>query len=292
MAADNLPPEVIRLLSLQPKVSWWVGRESAVARGEAALAPFEDVVCLFAPQGGPMVKALDTDTFMRLVTRSADGAYQLRVEGRAVVGLPLGRHVRRPELTPWAPENASPGHTVVVSLTPEFVELTRGDAESRERFVGPTPAGRDRPERLRSWLRAGLSGLAIPFAVIDTLGIWLWLGLQGPDYPARPVALVLALAGGLLPLIGARLVVQTLGFRRWQAGEVEATEAPVLVDGLLSHDEVWFTGLVLGGVGLLLLLVIGLVWGGALLGVAFGLSGVWVVAPVWVLHLSVSQPKR
>lgn len=292
MPADNLPQEVIRVLSFHGPVSWWVGRESAIARGEATVAPFEDVICLFVSEGSPCPRALERDTFLRLVARAPDGAYQLRVEGRAVAGLPLGRHPRRPELTPWAPEHANPSRTLVVTMVPEFVELSRGDSETRERFVGPTPAGRERPDPLASWLRAAFSGLAAPFAAVEVVGVWLWLGLKGPDYPARPLALILALAAGLLPLVGARLVAQAMAFRRWQVGQAEASEAPLLVDGLIAPSAAWTTGAVLAAVGVVLLMVVGVAWGADLMGLAFGLSGAWVLAPVWVLHLSVSQPKR
>lgn len=292
MAADNLPGEVIRVLSFHGPVSWWVGRDGAIARGEAAVAPFEDVVCLFVSARSPCVAALDRDTFLRLVARAPGGEYQLRVDGRAVAGLPLGRHPRRHELSAWAPEDASLASTIVVTMVPEFIELSRGEADARERFVGPTPAGRARGEPLALWLRAGSGGLAAGFAAVHAVGVWVWLGLAGPDFPARPLALVLSLAAGQLPLFGARLVTQAMAFRRWQRGEVEASEAPVLVDGLIAAGAAQATGLALSGVGLVLLVVVGAIWGARLMGLTFALSGVWVLVPVWLLHLTVSQPKR
>ena len=73
---------------------------------------------------------------------------------------------------------------------------------------------------------------------------------------------------------------------------MEASEAPILVDGLIAPGADQLTGLWLCGVGLVLLLVVGAVWGGRLMGLTFALSGVWVLVPSWLLHLSVSQPKR
>ena len=61
------------------------------ARGEGIVAPFEDVICLFVQENSPCLEGLDRDTFLRLVARAPGGEYQLRVEGRAVAGLPLGR---------------------------------------------------------------------------------------------------------------------------------------------------------------------------------------------------------
>ena len=265
---------------------------AAIARGEGIVAPFEDVICLFVQENSPCLEGLDRDTFLRLVARAPGGEYQLRVEGRAVAGLPLGRHARRHELSAWAPENANLIRTIVVTCVPEFIELSRGDADARERFFGPTPAGRARPEPLGSWLRAGSGGLAAAFAGVNIVGVWVWLGLQGPEYPARPLALILSLIAGLLPLYGARLITQAMAFRRWRRGEVEASEAPILVDGLIAPGAAQLTGLWLCGVGLVLLLVVGAVWGARLMGLTFALSGVWVLVPSWLLHLSVSQPKR
>ena len=84
MPADNLPRDVIRILSLHGPVSWWVGEGAALARGAAPVAPFEDVVFVFLPAGSPGEKALLASTRMVLQARQAMLERQVRPERRAL----------------------------------------------------------------------------------------------------------------------------------------------------------------------------------------------------------------
>lgn len=292
MPADNLPRDVIRVLSTHGPVSWWVGGESALARGAASCAPFEDAVFLFLPIGGEGERALLESTRMVVAARQTEGAYNLKMEGRAHAGLPLGRHPRRAEIGPWAPEGVNPGRLLVVPFVPEHIELTRQDGEVQQRHVGDTPAGKERHAAEGLWLRAAFGGMAAPFALMVIAGVWAFLALRGPDYPFRPLALVMGILAGLLPLAGARLGILAHAYRGWRAGRVRDGEAQLLEDGLLAPsnlDAVAIRLLLLGGA--LLLMVAGL-WEAALAGLALGLSGVWLLVPVWLVHLSSAEPKR
>ncbi len=292
MPADNLPRDVIRILSFHGPVSWWVGGESALARGEAATAPFEDIAYLFMPAGGAGERALLQSTRMIVGARSAEGTYNLKMEGRAHAGVLLARHPRRAEIAPWAPEGSNANRTVVVPFTAEHIELVRTDGEVASRYVGPTPAGKERPQAQSIWLRAALGGLVSPFALFVPIGVWTFLALRGPEYPFRPLALILAILGGLLPLAGARLVMLSRAFLGWRDGKVRAGEAQLFEDALLAPQVAESAGVRMLLLGFALLLMVMGIWEAALGGLALGLSGVWVLAPAWAVHLSMAEPKR
>lgn len=292
MPADNLPPDIIRILSFHGPVSWWAGGESALARGEAACAPFEDAIYLFLPVGSPSERALLHTNVMRLAARAPDGAYNLRMEGRATAGLPLARHPRRGELAPWAPDNVPQARLVVARFLPESIELNRAEGDNQTRHAGPTPAGKERPATGSVWARAALGGLAAPFGGLVVVGLWVFLALRGPEYPLRPVALMVSVVAGLLPLAGARLLMLASSFRRWRDGRAPDAETMLFEDALLAPEQVWSVGLRLALGGLVLLVLVAALWEPGLAGLAFALSGVWVLAPAWALHLSVAQPKR
>lgn len=291
MAADVLPPEVIRILSFHGPVTFWVGNEAAEARASLAVAPFEDAAFLFHSPRSPIDAALLDSTAARLEARAADGSYLLRMEGRASAGLPLSRHPRRGELEPWAPEGSKAAALVVATFIPDHIELVRTDKGEPSRAAGPTPAGKARPAARRVWARAMLGGAALPLALLDLVGIWIYLTLQGAEFPLRPLALLLAAAGGIGALAGARLILISLAFQRWRRGLLPPDEVPVLLEALLAPLQARAAGAWLLLLSAVLLLAVGLVWGPALAGLALGLSGVWALAPAWAAHLSMSQSR-
>lgn len=292
MPADNLPRDVIRILSLHGPVSWWVGGDAALARGSAPVAPFEDVVFLFLPTGSPGEQALLTSTRMVLQARHPSGDYNLRMMGRAHAGLPLARHPRRAEIGPWAPEGHNPQRLLVVPFIAESVELVRQDGEISQRHEGRTPAGDARPSAGSVWVRTALGGLAAPFALLVLVGVWLRLALAGPELPFRPLAMLFCALGGLLPLAAARLLVLSRTFLGVREGRVRAGESEAFEDALLAPGQVTGVALRLGALGLASLLLVAGVWGAGFAALTFGLSGVWVLAPVWAVHLSAVDPRR
>ena len=291
MAADVLPPEVIRILSFHGPVIFWVGKDAAAARAVLAVAPFEDAAYLFHSEHSPIDGALLDACEARLEARAGDGSYVLRMDGRAMAGLPLSRHPRRGELTPWTPEGSKVASFVVATFIPDHIELVRTEGKESVRAAGPTPAGKAKPAIRRVWLRAALGGSALPLAILDLVGVWLYLTLQGADFPLRPVALIAAAGGGICALAGARLILLSVAYLRWREGKVPIAEAPVLSEALLAPLQARTAGIRLVGLGVVLLLAVGVLWGPALAGLALGLSGVWVLAPAWAAHLSISQPR-
>lgn len=292
MPADNLPRDVIRILSLHGPVSFWVGPDAALARGSAPVAPFEDVVFLFLPLGSPGEAALLSSTRMVVQARHPQGDYNLRMVGRAHAGLPLARHPRRAEIGPWAPEGHNPQRLLAVPFVAESVELVRQDGELAQRHEGRTPAGDARPAAGSVWLRAALGGLATPFALLTLGGLWLRLALAGPDLPFRPLAMLFAALGGLLPLAAARLLVQARAFLGVRTGTVRAGESEAFEEGLLAPRQAQGLALRLGALGLACLLLVAGIWGAGLAGLAILLSGVWLLTPVWLAHHSVADPRR
>lgn len=292
MARDLLPQEVIRILSFHGPVSFWVGDEVALARGEVALAPFEDCLYLFLPLGGRLEEALLETCTAKVTARAPDGSYSLTISGRAHAGLLLSRHPRRPEVQPWAPEGQRTDRLVAASFIPEEVELVRVDGELRQRHAGLTDAGKERKSARNTWIRASFSGLSLALSVLLLVGLWAWLALQGPEYPLRVLALILAALGGLLLLGGVRLHLLAAAFHRWRAGAGPAAEASLLIDALLAPRQAARAGSRALGLGAALLLAVAGLWEAKLAGLALLLSGVWLLAPAGALHLRLADPER
>ena len=283
---DNLPADILRILSYHGPVAYTVGAGDVMARGTAATAPFEDTIYLLIPVGSPAEGALLRRSDMRLTARDRDGKYDLRMSGRASAGQPLSRTPRRLEIGPWAPEGADPRRLLAIPFVAENVELHRGDDDVRQRHFGLTPAGKARPGAGAVWGAAALAGQPAWFAVLLTAGLWGWLALQGPEWPLRPVALAVGVGAGLALLMGARLAARTAAFGRWRQGRGPAEEAGPLPDGLLAPGQTRAAAGWLAGIGLALLVVAAAGWGAVLAGLSVGLSGVWLLAPAWAVHLS------
>lgn len=292
MAVQQVPGDVIRILSVHGPVTFWIGDEHALHRGECSLAPFEDALYLFHRPGGEAEAAWAQTCQTTVVARAADGRYSVTLKGRANAGIPLTRHPRRGEIAPWAPEGVSQGSLLVATFVPEEIELNRADTAGAGRFAGPTPAGKQRPGALAIWRRVGLGGVALWFAIAVVAGVWFWLTLQGPEFPGRALALVVAAPAGVLPLAGARLVAQARAFDRWRAGLGPAEEAPELVESLVAPATARRAGWIALAAGLALLGSVGVIWAPALAALAVALSGVWLLGPAWALHLSMGPAAK
>ncbi len=288
MARDNLPPDVIRVLSFHGPVEVFVGEDTG--RGRAATAPFEDVVHLFVRRGSPLEAALLQSVEVDVQARAPDGAYALRMTGRAHAGQPLGRHPQRSALEPWLPEGASPATLLVAPFVAERVEFTRVEGAGEGRYHGPTPAGRERPGRWMTLARATFGGLAAPAAASAVLVPWGWLILQGEDYPNRPGALALAAVGGLGILGATRLLTLSLAFRQWRAGRARTSDAPVLTEALLAPVPATRLGLGLLLLGVAAIGTLSAAWEPAAAWVALLGNGAWLLGPAWVLHLLAARP--
>jgi hypothetical protein len=289
MARDLVPAEVIRLLSFHGPAEVSVGRGELRAAGRVAIAPFEDVIYLLLPSGSPLDQALDRSTHVELKARAADGRYFIRLVGRGVAGRLMASHPSRGALEPWMPESFTLHRTRAAQLFPEEIELVREEGQEKARYAGRTQAGIERPQALQIWLRAAYSGMSTLFALSSFVVPWVWLALQGPEYPARPVAAVICVGSALSGLAAVRLGSLAAAWARWREGKAADADVPGLVEGHLAPWDATRAALLTGGLALVgwIVLLGAWDWRAALL--SFGSSGAWVVGPALLVHLGQSE---
>jgi len=285
VAPANLPDRIIRLLSFHGPVEVWTGRGDKARTAKVHLAPFDDELVLLVPMSSPLVPGLLQTCRAVVTARAEDQHYTLRLEGRAVAGRPVSVHPNRNAISPWLPEGERPHRLLAVPFVAETVELVEDDGQVRNRFAGPTPAGKAVPGPLRRWLSAALGGGGRLPAVAGLVGTFLWFGYLGSDYPWRPVALLLAWTATLGLVGGIRLLGQAVAFGHWREGHGELDRIPSLRDGEVAPDEARLAGFVALGLGMLALgCVAAFPRGMATLGVILGCSGAPLLAVVWLLH--------
>jgi len=289
VAAPNLPPDVVRVLSFHGAVDVFVGE--GVARGRAHTAPFEDVLYLLVPIGAPLEGGMLASVAVEVHARHADGDYALRMTGRAQPGRGVGHHPERATIQPWIPESGHPGRLLAVPFIPEHIEFVRNEGDGKARYHGETPAGRHRPRRGLTLMRAAFGGITGAAAVLAVVIPWTWITIQGPDYPSRPSALALQIVGGLALLAATRLAVVALGFRQWRAGRARASDAPVLTDALLSFRET----LQYAGASIVIAIAalgtLSAAWEPQAMLVGLLPGCAWLLGPAWALHLLVGKPE-
>lgn len=286
---NNLPPDVVKVLSFHGRVELVVDPDGAMVSDRVGVAPFEDLLFLLVPARSPTIPALLRRTTAAVQARHDKGDYSLRLAGIARAGQGLARHPRRQALEPWLPENVRPGGMVVVTFAAHRCEFSRTEAGDSVRYHGPTTLGRDPRRDGQRWLRATLGGIALAPTVLGLLAPFLWLVWQGVDYPWRWAAMALTIVAVLGLVGGARLLLLTLAFHRWRAGSVDESEAPVLTEALLAPDQTRLAGVGLLGGALVSLALLGSVWADDLVWIA-GLANLTVVwAPAWLVHLLVGK---
>jgi hypothetical protein len=285
----NLPPDVVRVLSFHGPVDVFVGE--GVARGRAHPAPFDDVCYLMVPVGAPLEAGMLASVQVEVHARHKDGDYALRMTGRAHPGRTVGHHKDRSAIEPWMPEGGHAGRLLAAPFVPEHIELVRNEGEGKARYHGETPAGRDRPRRVFTLARAAFGGISLAAAVLAVVVPWVWITIQGPEYPSRAAALALQIAGGLSLLASTRLAVLALGFRQWRAGRARARDAPILDESLLSFREtLQYAGAVLV-IAIAALGTLSAAWepDAMLVGLLPGCA--WLLGPAWALHLLLGKPE-
>lgn len=244
MPRGNLPDDIVRLLSFHGPVEVWTGTGDKASTDKVHLAPFDDELILFVPPHSSLVEGL-LQTCRTMVTAKADDkTYTLRLEGHAVAGRPVTAHPNRGSITPWLPEGMAPSRVLAVPFVAESVELIRDEGQVRNRYAGPTPAGRQSPGAARRLLGAALGGGGRWVAISSLVGTFLWYGYLGSDYPWRPVAVLLAWMASLGLIGGIRLLGQAAAFNKWRRGDGTLDDLPSLRDGLLAPDEARFMGIV------------------------------------------------
>lgn len=291
MIEQNLPPDIIRVLSFHGPADVGVGEGSHRAGARISIAPFEDRIYLLFRAGNPIEAALLRSNRVELQAKKPDGSYLLRISGRGHAGRPLGGHPDRGAIEPWLPEGMRTHGVIAAPFTPEEIDFSRAEGDDRARYSGRTPAGKRRPSASAAWLRAAYGGFAGLLVVPSLVVPWLWLTLQGAEYFARLPAFFITTFAGLVMLGAARLSTLPFAFRRWRSSRARDTDVPVLLEALLSPTEVGQVAAAGGVLAVLLLLQIAWIWGGGLLLIALFANGAWLVGPASWAHLAMGKPE-
>jgi hypothetical protein len=183
------------------------------------------------------------------------------------------------------------GQVLVIPFTAEEIEYLIGTGDEAERFAGKTPQGIGRDSTARDYLRAALSGLALPMVVWTVPIILVWLIVQGVHYPGREIACGLALVGGVGLIGGLRLIYVSIAYVLWRKGQARVEDASVLSEGLIAPGQARRMAAFMLGFSALAFLALALVWGSTIVGVVVGSTGVWLIVPAWALHLLMRQPE-
>ena len=289
---DNLPPDVVRVLSFHGPVEVVVGEDDGVVSARASVAPFEDVLHLLVPTDSPLERALLRTTRTAVQARAKDGAYSLRLTGHACAGRPLTRHPERGSIEPWVGDGVRQAGLSVVTFAAHTCELTRNEADGQAvRYHGPTRLGSTIAKPLQTWVLACLGGVALPFLVVSLLSSYGWLVFQGDDYRFRPLALVLSSFAAFGAVAGVRLLTLSLAFHRWRAGRARESDAPHLTEGLIAPGQARTVGLALIGLWAACVGAIAAIWGDDLMWWAGLSNAAWLWGPAVVAHLMAGQPE-
>jgi len=239
-----------------------------------------------------MEKALLEGTQASVSARGPDNDYFIRMEGRAVAGISVMAHERRLELLPWISEERDARIMLAIPFWPETLEYVRsmGNADE-ERFSGKTEAGVKAGAfpRGQRWRQLAFGGV-LPILFISLSIIWLTLAIQGAEMPFRFVALGVGCLASISLIGGVRLWYRATAFMRWREGRCHIRDAGLLGQGWLAPRVVFRGSSQMLLVGLVFLLAT-ICWGRFLMGVTFASTGLWVLWPVWVVHLSQAKPE-
>ena len=283
------PPDVIRLLSFHGPVELWTGSGDSWKPTRLSPAPFEDTIYLFAQRGSPALDGLEDNCRCQLVARHSDGDYALRMDGRAHSGRNFAGHPERRALEPWLDEDAQPNHLVVVPFVAEHIDLVRDDPSGRVHFHGPTPAGRQRPRAVRTWLAACFRGVTLLLLAVAGVGSWLYLAPRQGVVPWRITCLLLCWLGSATMLAGVRLLLLAAAFRGFRSHATQDADVGPLAEALIAPNEARTVGAVLAFVGFVVFAVVGTVWTWDIAGAAFAASGAWLLGPAGLLHLHLAK---
>jgi hypothetical protein len=288
---EIVPSDVVRQLALHEKLTVRSGRQGHVSLERCAIAPFEDCIFLFLSERSATVASLKTRTWLEGTCRDEDAGWSIRLTGRAVAGRPVISHARRLELLPWLPEDADARRMLAVPFWPEEIEYVRiGKSGESERYYGKTPAGLKLPSFWARWGRLAFRRIEhVVFAALSA--DWIYLAWLGHETPLRWVALALAGSASVLMLGGARMIYRTLAFNAWREGRCDPDDAPLLTGGLVAPTPAFQLGVAMLVLGLALVLPLNM-WGPTLAWVALSGTWLWLLGPIWFIHLSQEEPEK
>jgi len=283
---EQIPSEILRLLAGVDGVRLVCGGRKGAEGVSCHIAPFEGpLYCIVDPKA-PALRRLFVNPEARIEAESASDEFNIRIRGRAVPGRSVMSNRRRSELLHWVPDGGDPRVLLAVPFWPEYIEYKKGT----EQFEGPTPMGKERPSLTMSLLEAGM-GRIWPAIIFSFIAIWLWVAYAGRGQAVwQFYSLPIAFSTSLLLLVGSNLAYRAACFRRVIEGRCLPESAPQLSEGLLSHRLVVRLSVVCLAVGAALCALLSAMesW---LLPVTLVSSLLWVLWPMWAIHLLQKEPE-
>ncbi len=284
---DMLPPDILHALASHGPVRLSVG-EGATKKGlQCHVAPFEDCVFCFVEPGHPALRELLNSPRAEIQLSDEASELDLRIQGRAVQGQSVMANSRRSELLHWVPDGADPRRILTVHFWAEAAQFKKGESV----FQGKTPLGRSRKEARSLWVDLAFGGLW-PVVAFAFVSMWIWIAYAGNG---EAVWQMYSLGVSMLSIwaiqVGSHLLYRAACFRRFLVGRCLPESCTMLSEGFLSHRSTVQTGMVLSVLGLA---------AGALLGamdpyllpVAATASLLWVLWPLWGIHLLQKTPEK
>lgn len=284
---EQLPPEILRLLASSGPVRLTCGEGQRALSVKCHLAPFEDTLFLFVDPNAPALRQLLESPRAQVNLSLEKENISLTLYGRAVQGLSVISNPRRSELLHWVPEGADPRRMLAVSFWTESLSYRRGE----ELLEGPTPLGRSRKEPSKVWLDQCFTGI-VPAVVFGLVCMWLWVAYAGNGEVVWQFYGLLLSAAFLVSLqVGTHLLYRAGCFTRVLSGRCLPGSSPILAEGLLSYRACIQAGGAL--VALSGALGAGLyAMDSVLVGVAVAASLLWILWPLWVVHLLQQTPEK
>jgi hypothetical protein len=251
------------------------------------VAPFDDVLYCLVSEDNPALRQLLKAPQARLELADKEAGIVIKIRGRSVPGRSVLAHPRRSELLHWVPEDQDPRRLLAVPLWAEHIQFDKGE----ESFSGETPQGRDRPRAAHCWKEAAFSNI-LPALGFAWFSLWMWVAYAGSGdliWQAYSLGLSGLAVTGLQ--VGSNLLYKSQCFRGFLTGRILAKSCPVLARGLLPYETVKRTGLSLLGLGLGLAVLVNAM-DPVLLPVAGAVSLIWVLWPMWTIHLLQKEPEK
>lgn len=151
-----------------------------------------------------------------VVAEPKDRAWSIQSRGRLGLGRRASNDTRRSELAHWIPEGAQAANFLALPYYPETLDYQYDANHGRRRANGPIPGG-ERPPLWKALANVG-GGPFWPWflasGALQALGI---LVLAAPEH-RNVFILLLVLACGMLPVIGAKLAFAPYDMDRWRMG--------------------------------------------------------------------------
>ncbi len=251
------------------------------------IAPFDDVLYCLVSEGSTAVNQLLVHPEARLeMTVPAEG-HIIKIRGRSVPGRSVMAHPRRSELLHWVAESQNPRELLAVPLWAEHIHFEKGETT----YIGETPQGRARRSPLSLWKEAAFANI-LPALGFAWFSLWMWVAYAGSgDLIWQAYSLGISGFAVSALQMGANLTYKSLCFRGMLQGRIRAESAPLLAQGLLAYGTVKRAGLILLGAGIVLSLVLNTM-DPVLLPVAAAVSLIWVLWPLWIIHLLQKEPEK